>query len=444
MKIVSLIAENVKKLTAVEIRPDGNMVVVSGRNGAGKTSVLDSIWWALSGASSVQAVPIRKGADEARIALDLGEIKVVRNFRRSSSGDGAFTTSIVVESGDGARFPSPQRLLDSLLGSLAFDPLAFARMEPREQFDALRAFVPAVDFEAIANQDRGDRERRTELGRQARLERGAAQLIVTPADTPEEEVDEGTLVAALEQAGAKNAELEQRKARREAAHKEMISEQTAAQSLHAQAEGLRREAAELDKRAGEAAERAKTLRAKLDEAPELPQPIDTSAISAAIASARATNANVRKLSTRMEHHKRAQELEQQVSALSASIAARQEAKEKAIAAAALPVPGLSLGDGLVLFDGLPFEQASDAEQLRISVAVAMAGNPKLRVIRVRDGSLLDEAGLTLLARMADEHDCQVWLEKVSDGGKMGFVIEDGHLAEHEAAAQASAETAAAP
>lgn len=66
MKIISLQAENVKRLTAVSITPDGNLVQISGRNGQGKTSVLDAIWWALEGAANIQAEPIRKGADEAQ------------------------------------------------------------------------------------------------------------------------------------------------------------------------------------------------------------------------------------------------------------------------------------------------------------------------------------------------------------------------------------------
>ena len=71
----------------------------------------------------------------------------------------------------------------------------------------------------------------------------------------------------------------------------------------------------------------------------------------------------------------------------------------------------------------------DAQQLRASVAIAMAANPKLRVIRVRDGSLLDERAMRLLAEMADAHDCQVWIERVDTSGSVGFVLEDGHLKE---------------
>lgn len=82
MKIISLQAENVKRLTAVTITPDGNLVQITGKNGQGKTSVLDAIWWALEGAANIQAEPIRKGAEEARIRLDLGEYVVTRTFTR--------------------------------------------------------------------------------------------------------------------------------------------------------------------------------------------------------------------------------------------------------------------------------------------------------------------------------------------------------------------------
>ena len=74
LRIVALTAENVKRLTAVHIEPQGNVVQITGRNRQGKTSVLDAIWWAIEGASHIQASPIHKGADKARIRLDLGEI----------------------------------------------------------------------------------------------------------------------------------------------------------------------------------------------------------------------------------------------------------------------------------------------------------------------------------------------------------------------------------
>ena len=100
----------------------------------------------------------------------------------------------------------------------------------------------------------------------------------------------------------------------------------------------------------------------------------------------------------------------------------------AITAAQMPIEGISFGEGEVLFNGLPFVQSSSAQQLRVSVAIAMAANPKLRVLRIKDGSLLDESNLALIAEMAERDDYQVWIERVDASGKVGIVMEDGAVA----------------
>jgi hypothetical protein len=81
----------------------------------------------------------------------------------------------------------------------------------------------------------------------------------------------------------------------------------------------------------------------------------------------------------------------------------------------------------VLLNGIPFKQASGAEQLRASLAMAIALNPKLRVIRIADGSLLDSDNLALVEAAARENDFQVWIEMVGDGDGRGIVIEDGEV-----------------
>jgi ABC-type cobalamin/Fe3+-siderophores transport system ATPase subunit len=477
MKIISLQAENIKKLVAIEIKPNGNMVEITGKNGQGKTSVLDSIWWALTGTSHIQAAPIRKGADEARIRLDLGELKVTRTFRRKGDSSDV-TTSISVENAEGARFPSPQKMLDTLLGALSFDPLEFARMEPKKQFDALRRFVPDVDFQAIENANRGDFERRTEVNRFAKQERAAAVLIQVPTNTPIDEIDEAELVHQLEAAGEENANTERRKARRQSVSdriQQLQASAARADSLVEDAKNviceerdaiinengrqmreLQEQIKQLHTRLNEASARidharvlaetkmaaeerrlrevatvetkeAEDLQAQLTNAGPLPPPVDTAVLKKRIDEARAVNANVRLLGTKSAHQQRAARLEKESEDLTESMRARDEAKLAAIAAAKMPVKGIDFGDGMVLLNGVPFEQASDAEQLRASVAIAMALNPKLRVIRIRDGSLLDGDAMKLLAEMADKHDMQCWIERVDASGTVGFILEDGHV-----------------
>lgn len=429
MKIISLQAENIKRLVAVSIAPDGNIVEITGKNGAGKTSVLDAIYWALAGKEGVQSTPIRKGEDHAVIKLDLGDLKVTRKFK--ASDDGGYTTSIAVESAEGAKFPSPQSMLDALVGSLSFDPLGFVRMKPADQLETLKQFVTGVDFAATEKANRADFEERTILNRRAKEARAQADAVPLPGPKLSP-VDESELVAQLESAGQAATDIERRKAARQQAADKIIAHRNEADSLSARAKSMRAEATRLEEVEAEELRLAEELHKKLLAAEPLPEPPDTSAIRTRIEAARKHNAAVAEQSSAAERMRAAKEAataaESAAKALTKKMEDRKAAVAKAIADAALPVPGIVFDDGAVLLDGLPFDQASDAQQLRASIAIAAAMNPKLRVIRVRDGSLLDKDSMTLLAEFAQANDMQVWIETVQSGRPGAIVIEDGMVA----------------
>lgn len=437
MKILELRSENFKRLKAVAIKPDGNTVMIAGRNGAGKTSVLDSMYVALAGKAAAPAMPIRKGEEQATIRLALGdrevEMLVTRTFRATK--DGEYTTSLTVESPEGARFPSPQTMLDKLLGALSFDPLAFTRMESKDQLAALRRFVPDVDFAAIEAANRADYDKRRDINREAKALRAQLDALKIPGDPRQERVDESALVQQLEEAGEHNADIERRKANRAKAMADAERLEAEVKQHRARADDLRRQAVEAEQAAEQAQAAADELRRKLARAGDLPEPIDTADIKDAILKARETNRAVEERERAIEARTKIQAgieaADERAAALTEAMQDRAAEVAAAIAAAKLPVDGLSFADDAVLFNGLPLEQASDAEQLRISVAIAAAMNPKLRVIRIRDGSLLDDDGLRLLAEMAEAQDLQIWIEKVDSGGKLGFVIEAGELAKSE-------------
>ena len=88
---------------------------------------------------------------------------------------------------------------------------------------------------------------------------------------------------------------------------------------------------------------------------------------------------------------------------------------------------MSFTDDGVFVGDVPFDQLSDAQRLRVSIAVAGSMNPKLRIVRVRDGSLLDNEAMAELKTYAEANDLQVWIERVSDGEGTGVVIEDGRV-----------------
>jgi hypothetical protein len=102
------------------------------------------------------------------------------------------------------------------------------------------------------------------------------------------------------------------------------------------------------------------------------------------------------------------------------------AKAERLGKVKFPVKNLTVTTDGVMLNGLPLEQASLAEQLRLSVALGFALNPKLRVILVRDGSLLDDDNLDLVGQMAHDAGGQCWVETVSsDGEGCAVLFEDG-------------------
>lgn len=412
MKIVSLRAENVKRLTAAYIEPSGNLVEITGKNGAGKTSVLDALWIALKGRSVAPPKPIREGAEKAVIEVNLGKYTVTRTFNLKEDGD--YTTSVKVENPDGFVAKKPQDLLDSFLGTLTIDPLAFARMPAKDKFETLKAMVPGVDFAAISTANQKDRDARTDANRQAASYSAQATAILLPEEIPEP-IDEIALVETMTNAAAHNADIEQRRARRLA--------------LQAAIDARTQQIADLEEELAALKQTNETDAARLASAPALPDLIDVADVRQQIDAARATNAIVERSKLKADLLEKAAAQQKLSDEFTAAMASRTAEKTKKIAAAKLPVPGLTFGDDeTILLDGVPFEQGSDAEQLRASIAIAAAVNKELKIVRVRDGSLLDDDSWQILKDFAEANDVQVWAECVDSSRPGAILIEDGHVA----------------
>jgi len=402
MKIVKLQAENIKRLTAVEIEPNGSVVQITGRNGQGKTSILDCIWMALGGKSAAPEQPVHQGAEKGTIRLDLGDIIVRRSFTAKG-------TSLIVENKDGARYPSPQSMLDHLIGRLSFDPLGFMRMEPRKQLETLRA-VTGVDVSELQERRKCAYDARRDVNRD--LERAQVELDAISVDesAPLEEVDVASIREELRAAEETNRLLNESNQKLTEIDNSIASAEMEIKRLQLRIEQLKANRSDLE-----------------SEKPA--QYVDTDAIWARLNSADDHNEVVRKArqdrANRDERAARVKDLSESSADLTKTVQDIDSLIAQAIESADMPVPGLAFGDGEVLYNGLPLSQASGAEQLRVSVAMAMAINPDLRVLRITDGSLLDSDSLAMIESLANDHDYQVWIESVDESGKVGIYIEDG-------------------
>lgn len=416
MKIIQLTSENVKRIAVVQIKPDGNVIVVGGKNGQGKSSVLDSIQWALGGEPDAK-MPVRRGEEKAKIVADLGDLVVTRTITPSGGG------TLVVRNADGVRQDSPQTILDKLVGKLTFDPLAFSRQKPKEQAETLRGLV-GLDF---TQQDK-EREKvfatRTGVNREAAALKARMDAMPKHEGVPAEEQSAGEIMAQQARAVATNANNQAQRNAADAAKRELES------FVDAIAE-LRRQAEELAKRitAGEKIiEQRKASAEALSEAVSKLEDVDVSGYHEKLTKLEADNQKFRANKARNAVVEQYKAKVKEAEDLTANLEKLDAEKRAKINSTKYPIEGLAFDTaGGVVLDGIPFEQSSSAEQLRVSVAIGLALNPKLRILLIRDGSLLDQDSLKLVAEMAAKAEAQVWLERVGQDASTSVVIEDGRI-----------------
>lgn len=412
MKIIKLIAENVKGLKAIEIVPDQNFQIIGGKNGQGKSSVLDSIWLALGGKDAAKgtAQPIRNGEETAFAQVDLGDIIVTRKWK----GD---NTTLEVKSKDGAKYGSPQAMLDKLIGNLSFDPLSFANQDEKKQKATLQDLV-GINFDKLDQERKGWYEERTYHNVSAKKLEGALSELIPPVDVPEAEVSANDILQELNAA------------------QEVISsnnrKRDGLESLRTHATQLKNEITELEERLN--AKKAKYEEVKATgaalkaEVESLVDP-DITGIQSKLQTVEATNTKVRAAAEYRRIEKEIKVYKDSSDFLTAKIKDIDEMKLQTLQSAEFPINGLSFDESGVTFNNVPFKQCSAAERLKVSMAMAIALNPQLRVIRILDGSLLDSDNLELIHTMAKEKDYQVWVEVVDSSGTMGITIENGEVNE---------------
>lgn len=413
-RLVEIRAENVKKLKAVAVKVDGKpLFKVSGKNEQGKSSLLDAVMFGIAGKDAFPGEPIRKGEETAEVFLDFCDLKLTRKIWRKDGG--GFDHSVTLEFADGKRPKEKQHVLDALRGSpIADDPIEFAKLKPKERYDMLKALVPNFDFESKAEERLELFEERTQVGRDLEKAKGAADSINVPPGAPDVPLDVTELATRLREASELNATIDKRAARREQVQDEI-------EAMRDRVDLLRAEIAKLE---GEIEVKV----VMLEQADPLPEKVDTAEIEKLIADADRINNVVRQAASKKAHAEQAKLLKARYDELSEQIKAIDEEKKAAIESAKLPVDGLEFGEKDIMLDGLPFDQASTARKIRVSTALLMALKPQLRVLLVREGSLLDVDARKALEDDAKANDFVVLMECVGEeAGPAGVVIVDGQV-----------------
>jgi DNA repair exonuclease SbcCD ATPase subunit len=402
LHIMGLRVENFKRVVVVEMEPNRHLQVIGGGNGAGKSSTLDALMVALTGTKNLDSIPVREGAQVATIRVAIGDGKEVklRVQRKFIAGSKTPEGVLTVTSGDyRSKYNPAQGTIDQLLlNHISFDPVEFMRMGAREQVGMLET-IARLDFADQQAAREQVYDERTQAKKDSKELLIRQREITVPEGLPKEVVDVvalGQQIAAAGDANLKRAQTVQEQAELQRTihetNEELLDNAQKVQELEAQLVTLHEEAS--------AARETVQLAMEALEDIEVPAAVDVAPLQQQMRDAETINRGIGKrrqwddLARQIEAKKgRADELGSQLTAMDAQLA-------REIAEAKMPVDGLGVrympvGDrgkleGEVMYNQFPLRQASSAEQIRVSVAIGMAVNPTLRVLRIKDGSLLDK------------------------------------------------------
>lgn len=444
-RVVAVQIDNIMRIPFLRVRPAGNVVLVNGDNESGKSSLLNSISWAIDGTSDIPTLPVRKGNKNGKIEVDLGDLRVTRFFTAidpttNQKGHGYISRIEVAERSrtDAKRFSTmrePQKVLDALKSQISFDPLAFTSMKPKEQFEVLRGLVKLdIDIDQLARDKQISYDARRDAGRDVdQLSSRLKMMAEPPPDLPAAPVNVAALTQKLQDAANHNSRVEAAKVRKTSIEEQIESTGATADRLRQEALAKLQEAQQLDgiglstnllKQVEGSSYRIAELRAEAN-AITIGETIDTDAVAQELQSAQAINAAIGRAeqyrATKAEYDAKLAEWGKH----DAAVKKADQDRADAIAKAKMPVEGLSIGDGEVMFEGLPFNQASNAQQIRISVMLGIVANPKMRVMYIKDGSLLGTKMLAIIEQLAEEYNYQIWIERVDTTSKVGIMMVDG-------------------
>lgn len=444
MKISAITISNYKRIKDVRITPDADstLILLGGKNAQGKSSTLDALEAALGGKEAVLADPVRHGADQAviNIELDGGALTV----RRVIQPDGESVLEVRDRLGP---VKAPQSVLSKLLGARCLDPLEFIALPPKKQREQLMRLIP--DAARIAELD-ASRERgfvkRTEVGRDLDKARGElARLAPVEIGTA---IDVSALTVEARKLDEKRSAADQLERTRAQCEREteqakatLAATNAERSKLEAELERIKGRIVELGIKSAEwAADVEKCLALEAEATAAVDAAINErdsaaprrAAIDADLARADAHN---RAVYAAEAHMKRRAEAEATVETLTKSrdeitrlLGVIDDRKAEILAAAKLPVEGLSVDDNGVTLNGVPFAQASSAEKLRVALGLATNASPGLKDVWMRDGALLDDESLQLVEQHVAATGCRAWIERVGTRDPGVIVIADGQVA----------------
>lgn len=421
VKISALEIENLKRVRAVSLDCSGTaLTVIGGRNGAGKTSVLDAIMWALGGDRFKPSRPVHEGAEEAYVKVDLDNGITVE--RKGVNG------SLKVTSATGK---GGQALLNEFVNLFALNLPRFMAATAIEKAQMLLASFPDLGpkLQKLNEQVKALYDERLALGQIADRKAKYAKELPFDPEAPEAPLSGADMAKRMQDALSHNA-------RNDALRRDVHSADDNLQACEARLRMTEKRVAELESALADAKSEsakadsdAKRARASIEAARATAAQLedqDTTSIKEELELIDSLNAKVRANESKRNAEAEAEHLKEQYGELSTKIDEIRAERLKLLASVAMPLAGLSVSEaGELVFNGQEWDCMSGSEQLRVAAAISAAMQPKCGFVLLDKLECMDTGTLMEFGEWLESRGLQAIGTRVGTGEENSIIIEDG-------------------
>lgn len=409
IKINKFEIENVKRVKAVRAEPSASgLTVIGGKNGQGKTSVLDALAWALGGNRHKPSESQRRESvipPMLNLTLSNG-LKIERKGKNSD-------LKVIDMNGNKAG----QNLLDEFINQLALDLPKFMNSNNKEKANTLLQIIGVGEkLYELETKEQKIYNNRTSIGQIADQKKKYAKEMEVYPDAPEDLVSITDLIQQQQQILAKNGENKTKRDQLESNQNRLIH----ANSVIADTE---KKLAEMIKAKNVIEEDIRVANLTVTEL----QDESTEQLEKNISDIETINLKVRANLDKGKAEDDAKEFDKQYVGLTKDIEAVRKEKTDLLKNANLPLPGLSVVDGELTYLGNKWDCMSGAEQLKVATSIVRKLNPDCGFVLMDKLEQMDTDTLQEFGAWLEQEELQVIATRVSTGDECSIIIEDGYV-----------------
>ncbi len=407
IKITSFEIENVKRIKMLQYTPTENgLTVIGGKNNQGKTTVLDSIAWALGGDRFRPTNAARDGAlTDPYLKVTLSNGIVVERKGKNSS----------LKVTDPSGRLAGQNLLNSFVEQFALDVPKFLNSNSKEKASILLRIIGVGNKLFMLEKDEAETyAKRHAVGQIADQKKKFAKEMPLFQDVPDEPVSASQLIAEQQEILARNGENQRKRDR--AYDLELRRNELA--------ERINRTREQLDKMTAELADLEKEFETAYKTAEELHDE-STAELEENLRSIEEINRKVRANLDREKAEADAEEYARMYDDLTEKLSAIRQQKKDLLEGADLPLPGLSVENGELTYQGKNWDCLSSSQQLKIATAIVRKLNPECGFVLLDKLEQMDNDTLSDFAAWLENENLQAIATRVSTGDECSVIIEDG-------------------